>query len=261
MTADQLDELRAAFGELMGAERRLRGRDPRRPGELSTAQVRALVQLGQGRGVHRGRAGQARRSQPRRDDRDARPARERGHDRAPAQRDRPPPGDRRADRARAADGRGQARRAGSGPARGPRRPTSDAELEAAARRDALASPGSLDGIGEVGSAPRPPGGSHARARRPGAPMLKHSGRPRRDCAAGRLSFGSCCDYRRNVATSRSSSPAVLASSCADAAISCVEALVCCVEAETCSLDALADSATVATPTTSCAICSASPDRS
>ena len=45
MTADQLDELRAAFGELMGAERRLRSRDPRRPGELSTAQVRALIQL------------------------------------------------------------------------------------------------------------------------------------------------------------------------------------------------------------------------
>ena len=45
MTADQLHELRAAFGELMGAERRLRGRDPRRPRELSHAQVRALVQL------------------------------------------------------------------------------------------------------------------------------------------------------------------------------------------------------------------------
>jgi DNA-binding MarR family transcriptional regulator len=41
----ELDELRAAFGELLGAERRLRGRDPKRPGELSTAQVRALVQL------------------------------------------------------------------------------------------------------------------------------------------------------------------------------------------------------------------------
>ena len=45
MTADQLDELRAAFGELMGAERRLRSRDPRKPGELSTGQVRALIQL------------------------------------------------------------------------------------------------------------------------------------------------------------------------------------------------------------------------
>jgi len=45
MTAAQLDGLRAAFGELMGAERRLRGRDPRRPGELSHTQVRALVQL------------------------------------------------------------------------------------------------------------------------------------------------------------------------------------------------------------------------
>ncbi|HEX6023307.1 MAG TPA: MarR family transcriptional regulator [Solirubrobacter sp.] len=40
-----IDELRTAFGELMGAERRLRGRDPHRPGELSIMQVRALFQL------------------------------------------------------------------------------------------------------------------------------------------------------------------------------------------------------------------------
>ena len=45
MTVAQLDELRASFGELLGAERRLRGRDPRRPGGLSHAEVRALVQL------------------------------------------------------------------------------------------------------------------------------------------------------------------------------------------------------------------------
>jgi DNA-binding MarR family transcriptional regulator len=45
MSDQQLNELRAAFGELLGAERRLRGRDPRKPGELSTAQVRALIQL------------------------------------------------------------------------------------------------------------------------------------------------------------------------------------------------------------------------
>jgi DNA-binding MarR family transcriptional regulator len=40
-----LDDVRAAFGELLGAERRLRGRDPHRPGELSAGQVRALFQL------------------------------------------------------------------------------------------------------------------------------------------------------------------------------------------------------------------------
>ena len=40
-----IDELRSAFSELMGAERRLRGRDPHRPGELSINQVRALFQL------------------------------------------------------------------------------------------------------------------------------------------------------------------------------------------------------------------------
>jgi MarR family transcriptional regulator, organic hydroperoxide resistance regulator len=39
------EELRSAFVELMGAERRLRGRDPHRPGELSHGQVRALFQL------------------------------------------------------------------------------------------------------------------------------------------------------------------------------------------------------------------------
>jgi DNA-binding MarR family transcriptional regulator len=37
MTVAELDALRAAFGELMGAERRLRGRDPRH------AQIRTLV--------------------------------------------------------------------------------------------------------------------------------------------------------------------------------------------------------------------------
>jgi MarR family transcriptional regulator, organic hydroperoxide resistance regulator len=37
-----LDDLRAAYGELLGAERRLRGRDPHRPGDLSFGQMRAL---------------------------------------------------------------------------------------------------------------------------------------------------------------------------------------------------------------------------
>jgi DNA-binding MarR family transcriptional regulator len=39
MTVAELDVLRTAFGELMGAERRLRGRDPRH------AQIRTLVQI------------------------------------------------------------------------------------------------------------------------------------------------------------------------------------------------------------------------
>jgi DNA-binding MarR family transcriptional regulator len=39
MTVAELDALRAAFGELMAAERRLRGRDPRH------AQIRALMQI------------------------------------------------------------------------------------------------------------------------------------------------------------------------------------------------------------------------
>jgi DNA-binding MarR family transcriptional regulator len=40
-----LDELRAAFGELLGAERRLRGRDQQRESKLTFAQVRALFIL------------------------------------------------------------------------------------------------------------------------------------------------------------------------------------------------------------------------
>src|SRR3954454_6643021 len=44
-TSPALDELRAAFGELLGAERRLRGRDQQRDDKLSFAQVRALLTL------------------------------------------------------------------------------------------------------------------------------------------------------------------------------------------------------------------------
>ena len=48
MSDEALGELRNAFGELLGAERRLRGRNPARKGELSNAQVRALFQLKHG---------------------------------------------------------------------------------------------------------------------------------------------------------------------------------------------------------------------
>jgi len=48
MSDAALNELRAAYGELLGAERRLRGRNPARKGELSNAQVRALFQLRRG---------------------------------------------------------------------------------------------------------------------------------------------------------------------------------------------------------------------
>jgi DNA-binding MarR family transcriptional regulator len=39
------DALRSAFIELMGAERRLRGRSPHRQGDLSATEIRALFQL------------------------------------------------------------------------------------------------------------------------------------------------------------------------------------------------------------------------
>lgn len=42
------DEVRAAMSELLAAERRLRGRNPHRPGDLSATQVRALFQLERG---------------------------------------------------------------------------------------------------------------------------------------------------------------------------------------------------------------------
>jgi MarR family transcriptional regulator, organic hydroperoxide resistance regulator len=45
VTAAELDELRGAFSELMGAERRLRSRAPKVAGDLSHAQVRALIGL------------------------------------------------------------------------------------------------------------------------------------------------------------------------------------------------------------------------
>jgi DNA-binding MarR family transcriptional regulator len=46
--ATALEDLRSAFIELMGAERRLRGRSPHRAGELSPVQIRALFQLEDG---------------------------------------------------------------------------------------------------------------------------------------------------------------------------------------------------------------------
>jgi DNA-binding MarR family transcriptional regulator len=53
---DVLDGLRLAFGELMGAERRLRGRDHEREGALSFAQMRGLFLLcDQTEGVTAGR--------------------------------------------------------------------------------------------------------------------------------------------------------------------------------------------------------------
>jgi DNA-binding MarR family transcriptional regulator len=53
---DVLDGLRLAFGELMGAERRLRGRDNEREGALSFAEMRGLFLLcDQTEGVTAGR--------------------------------------------------------------------------------------------------------------------------------------------------------------------------------------------------------------
>jgi DNA-binding MarR family transcriptional regulator len=51
MSNAELQELRSALVEVLAAERRLRSREPRRPGELSHAQVRALVQVAKGEEV------------------------------------------------------------------------------------------------------------------------------------------------------------------------------------------------------------------
>ncbi len=45
----EVEELRAALARMSGAERRLRGRDHSRPGELTFAQIRALAALGRER--------------------------------------------------------------------------------------------------------------------------------------------------------------------------------------------------------------------
>jgi MarR family transcriptional regulator, organic hydroperoxide resistance regulator len=45
----EIEELRAALAHMSGAERRLRGRDHSRPGELTFAQIRALAALGRER--------------------------------------------------------------------------------------------------------------------------------------------------------------------------------------------------------------------
>jgi DNA-binding MarR family transcriptional regulator len=45
----EIDELRSALARMSGAERRLRGRDHNRPGELTFAQIRALAALGRER--------------------------------------------------------------------------------------------------------------------------------------------------------------------------------------------------------------------
>jgi DNA-binding MarR family transcriptional regulator len=45
----EIEELRSALAHMTGAERRLRGRDHNRPGELTFAQIRALAALGRER--------------------------------------------------------------------------------------------------------------------------------------------------------------------------------------------------------------------
>lgn len=58
-TADSVEDLRLAVTRLLGAERRVRGRDQQRPGELSFAQVRALAALGRAREMTAGQLARA----------------------------------------------------------------------------------------------------------------------------------------------------------------------------------------------------------
>jgi MarR family transcriptional regulator, organic hydroperoxide resistance regulator len=48
-SATRLDDFRAAVNQLLAADRRLRGRDHSRPGELTFAQVRTIAALGRGK--------------------------------------------------------------------------------------------------------------------------------------------------------------------------------------------------------------------
>lgn len=49
--AERVEDLTRAFYGLLGAERRLKGRDQQRPGQLSHAQVRSLMELAKGGGT------------------------------------------------------------------------------------------------------------------------------------------------------------------------------------------------------------------
>jgi DNA-binding MarR family transcriptional regulator len=49
MSRTEIEELRLAISHMSGAERRLRGRDHGRPGELTFAQIRSLAALGRER--------------------------------------------------------------------------------------------------------------------------------------------------------------------------------------------------------------------
>jgi MarR family transcriptional regulator, organic hydroperoxide resistance regulator len=57
--AGKLEEFRTAINQLLAADRRLRGRDHSRPGELTYAQIRTIAALGRG---HEMTAGQLARS-------------------------------------------------------------------------------------------------------------------------------------------------------------------------------------------------------
>ena len=48
-SAGNLEEFRTAINRLLAADRRLRGRDHSRPGELTFAQIRTIAALGRGR--------------------------------------------------------------------------------------------------------------------------------------------------------------------------------------------------------------------
>ena len=48
-SGSNLDDFRAAVSQLLAADRRLRGRDHSRPGELTFAQVRTIAALGRGK--------------------------------------------------------------------------------------------------------------------------------------------------------------------------------------------------------------------
>ena len=64
--ANKIDELRAALNHLLAADRRLRGRDHSRPGELTFAQLRTIAALGREQRDDRRPAGQERRADARR---------------------------------------------------------------------------------------------------------------------------------------------------------------------------------------------------
>ena len=212
MTIAELDELRAAFGELMGAERRLRGRDPRR---RASCRPRRSARWSSSPRTRQCTAGElAKRA-------DLSPGAmtamldqledERHRSRAARSRDRPPAGDRRAHRPRATRSSPPSappweRYWREGPR--PATPTRSSRPPRASMRTIAGHARRHRPTGRVNPHVHPGGPTVAR-RALVKPASLNTPAGRGEIARPAVVSLRRLAYRRNVATSRSSSPALL----------------------------------------------------